>query len=65
MAAWQRLVAAVCVGLAMILLHGVTVRYDSYEGRFEPCFMARQWLHQRHYKNHNLFLGAVLVKPPV
>ncbi len=57
MPAWQRLVEAACIGLALIVLHGVTVRYDSYQGRFEPYFMVRQWLYQRYYKSHELFLG--------
>ena len=58
MTAWQRLAAAVCIGLALIALHGMVVRYDSYEGRFEPWFLIRQWLFQRYYKGHKLFLGA-------
>ena len=58
MLSWRRLAAAACIGVALIALHGMTVRYDSYQGRIEPYFMARQWLYQRYYKNHQLFLGA-------
>ena len=62
MPARRRPVAAACVGacvsLALLVLNGMTVRYDAYQGRFEPYFLIRQWLYQRYYKNHELFLGA-------
>ena len=55
----QRWAAAVALSLALMVLQGLIVRPDSYEGRFVPLFAAQQWLYQRWYKSHDYYLGAL------